>query len=735
MESSRHRDLLNELARLYGISPEYHDVFGQPHTLLPETRDALLSAMDLDVGDPVATAAEVAKHHDAPWLAGMPPVRVIKDGQDDAIPLHLPRAVPVDELGFTITFESGFLRQGRIKREWIEETEQREFKGQPWVRYLLRLPDLPGHGYHQLTIRRKGQPAPLGACTLILTPARCYLPPELRDGGRSWGVAAQLYSLRSHRDWGMGDFTELSALVGEAARLGAQTVGLNPLHALFPHNPRHESPYCPSSRLFFNYLYIDVDAIEELGQCDLARALISDADFVQRKLRAREAELVDYEAVAALKRPVLEALYVHFRDQHLAQGTMRGKAFKVYKDARGEDLRLHALYEALQEHFFASDQGLWGWPVWPETYRSPDSPAVADFARQNPDRIQFFQYLQWLAEVQLNEVAEAAESSHMALGLYMDLSVSVDQAGAEVWANQALYAPGASVGAPPDALGPMGQDWGLPPMVPERLKQVAYRPFVNTLRQNMRHAGALRMDHAMQLMRLFWIPRGRPATEGAYVNYPLDDLLGVLALESHRNKCLVIGEDLGTVPDEVRHAMGEAGVLSYRLLIFERREGGDFKRPEEYPAQALVTVATHDLPTLAAWWEGYDNDLRERLGLLHEWEQQGEHRDLRDQERRWLLGALAEHGLLPAGTPDDPAQLPHLTRDLGRAIQVYLSRAESHLLVVQLEDLLCQVSQANMPSTTHEHPNWKVKLTATLDEMMGDEEIWAAARALKEIRG
>ncbi len=734
MESSRHQQLLDELAHLCGIAPEYHDVFGNPHPLPAETRDALLRAMDLRVDQEEDVAAEVARIIDTPWLEGLPPVHVIRDGDDPAIPLHLPAALPLAELTFTIVQEGGEQQSAPLDAAWLEETERRELNGKERVRYLLRLPDLPGHGYHELTIARMGVAASLGQCALIITPRRCYLPEGWDSGEQAWGVTAQLYSVRSERDWGMGDFTDLRALIWAAAGHGARTVGLNPLHALFPHNPAHESPYCPSSRLFYNYLYIDVEAVPELASCKAAWKPIASAEFHKLKQECRQAKVVDYPAVAALKRPLLERLYNNFREQHIKKGSDRGLAFNKFVEDRGEDLRLHALYEALHEHLYARDNGNWGWPVWPEAYRSPFNPEVEAFEREQQDRVTFFQYLQWLADQQLGEAARVAQEVGLDIGLYLDLSVSVDQAGAEVWANQALYAPGASVGAPPDALGPMGQDWGLPPMVPERLRQVAYGPWVSTLRQNMRYAGALRIDHAMQLMRLFWIPRGRPATEGAYVHYPLDDLLGVLALESHRNQCLVIGEDLGTVPDEVRHAMGDAGVLSYRLLIFERQEGGDFKRPEEYPAQALVTVSTHDLPTLAAWWEGYDNDLRDQLGLLHDWEKLDDHQATRAQERGWLLDALAEQGLLPEGTPRDQAEIPHLPPDLARAIQLYLSRSPAHLMVVQLEDLICQVSQANMPSTTHQHPNWKQKLSRELDELLADAEVAATARALKDAR-
>jgi (1->4)-alpha-D-glucan 1-alpha-D-glucosylmutase len=313
-------------------------------------------------------------------------------------------------------------------------------------------------------------------------------------------------------------------------------------------------------------------------------------------------------------------------------------------------------------------------------------------------------------------------------------AMPIDRGGAESWANQQLYAVSASVGAPPDGFNPLGQDWGLPPIVPSRLAACGYAPFIATLRANMRHAGALRIDHVMGLMRLFWVPpQGRPA-DGAYVAYPLRDLVSLLALESHRHRCLVIGEDLGTVPDEVRAALSAADVLSYRVLLFERGDGGEFKPPSAYPEAALATASTHDLPTLAGWWRGRDIDVRRDLGLLSSGDQATQlHAERRDDRAR-LMRALERERLLPAGVDTDPDAVPELGPLLAEAIGAFLARAPSVLAIVQFEDALLASEQANLPGTTDSHPNWRRKLPATLDEAFADPRVRGLAARLRAER-
>ena len=486
----------------------------------------------------------------------------------------------------------------------------------------------------------------------------------MADGGRVFGPTAQLYTLRSRRNWGIGDFTDLRIVLEQWGQRGAALVGLNPLHALFPHAPERTSPYSPSSRLFHNVLYLDPELIEEFHESAEAQQLAASPEFVARLKALRTADLVDYPGVAAAKMQMLELLYATFRAAHLEAGSVRVHEWHEFRVREGEQLRRHALFEALQEHFHRADPSVWGWPLWPPPYRDPEAQAVAQFCRDNLARVEFYEWLQWQCDRQLQGVGSRAYELGLGVGLYGDLAVSIDRGGAEAWANQDLYALAAGVGAPPDDYSPAGQNWGLPPPIPERLRTTGYAPFIATLRASMRHAGALRVDHVMGQMRLYWIPEGMPNAQGAYVHYPLHDLLGILALESQRNQCMVIGEDLGTVPDEMRQAMYDYGVLSYRLLYFERRHDGDFKAPGEYPAAALVAASTHDLPTLAGFWAGRDLQVRLELGLYPNPEAHQQQVLERAQGRARLLLALQREGLLPASASLDPAASPEMTRGL-----------------------------------------------------------------------
>jgi (1->4)-alpha-D-glucan 1-alpha-D-glucosylmutase len=725
---------LAELARLHGIEPDWFDIWGKRHLVPEQTLGALLAEFGLATSDPQALKAARATTAAAGWRELLPPVIVV---QESAAPwkvrLALQAALDAAPLGWRLLEESGASHEGAFVPGELPCLERGEFEGGARVARELALPATAGCGYHRLAILNAGAIA--AETLLVVAPATCYRPLAIQDEGRVWGVTAQLYGVRSERNWGIGDFTDLRGLLEQWAHRGAAIVGVSPLHALFPHNPAHASPYSPSSRLFLNPLYLDIEAMDDFRESDSAAAEVRSAAFQTQLKILREAPLVDYAGVAAAKMPMLERLYAHFRERHLAAASARARAFGAFQGAAGEQLRRHALFEALQERFYRDDPNVWGWPVWPEAYRDPAAPAVVRFAEEHRERVEFFEYLQWQADLQLSQVGSRSYELGLGIGLYQDLAVSIDRGGAESWANQDLYATDASVGAPPDDFNPAGQNWGLLPVRPERLRAVAYAPFIATLRQNMRHAGALRIDHAMGLMRLFWIPAGRPAGDGAYVHYPLADLLGILALESHRNRCLVIGEDLGTVPEEVRHALGRLGVLSYRLLLFERTAGGDFKPPADYPSDALVAASTHDLPTLAGYWEGLDLLLREELGL-YPGEQQREGQVVgRAQDRARLLLALEREGLLPEGATVNPVSVPAMSAEFARNIHVFLARSPCRVLVVQPEDVFGVREQANMPATLDEHPNWRRKLPLMLERTAGDERFAELTRALSALRG
>ncbi len=725
---------LDRLCQLVGIAAEYIDIWGKTHRLSDETRLALLRAMGV-VRDAAEVTAALKERDEWSWRRGLAPVTVVRQSAPPYLIVYrCTERVASRPHRWTLTLENGEARTGEFQPAQLEQRAHQDVNGIPFVEVAFQWRDRLPLGYHRFVVQGPDGQGDV-ATSLIVVPDRCYTPLALEGEGRVWGPALQLYALRSARNWGMGDFTDLRNAVEIAGRAGAGIVGVNPLHALFPHNPQHKSPYSPSSRQFLNVLYLDVEAVPEFAECVEARERVADAQFQARLRALRAAELVDYSGVAEMKLPVLELLFAHFRQQHLDGGTARARAFRQYRQAQGEALERFALYHALQEHLHAQDPNVWGWPVWPEAYRDPLAPAVKRFSQTHRDRVDYHAWLQWLCDEQLAACGKRSWEMGLGVGLYQDLAVSIDRAGAEAWAWQRLYALEASIGAPPDDFNLHGQDWGLPPPIPERLHAAAYAPFIAMLRANMRHAGALRIDHVMGLMRLFWVPAGRKPAEGGYVYYPFSDLLGILALESQRNRCLVVGEDLGTVPNEVRASLGPLGVLSYRLLLFERESDGALKPPQAYPAQALVAVSTHDLPTLKSFWLGHDLDLRANLGLYPNEEVRERQLVDRSQDRARLLWALEREGLLPAGMSHHPISAPEMTSELMLAVHAYLARSPAKVMMVQMEDVFGQLEQVNLPGTTDQYPNWQRKLPLNLEEWAADPRFTALAEILKRSRG
>jgi (1->4)-alpha-D-glucan 1-alpha-D-glucosylmutase len=714
-------DALARLARLNGIEPGYHDIWGQWRATPDETRRRILQALGVDAHDDATARAALAAHERGRWeriVAAMSVVRHSALGR--GIRLQLPESALGRALSARITEESGEVREERIETLSLERIE--EFRQDEWRASAYRLPlpaDLP-EGYHRIAIFAGS--SLLGEGLVAVAPERCYLPPTIADGARVWGTAVQLYGLRSSRNAGIGDFTDLRHCAEVWGERGAAIVGTNPLHALSLLDPGNASPYSPSSRIFLNPIYLDVEAID-----DFAEIAAADAGFTQRwraeceKLRA--SPFVDYPAVAAAKRAVLETLYAHFARRHLEPGTPRARLFAQFRASRGQSLRHHALHEALHE-FHGTP-----WRQWPEEHRDPAGEAVRRFGRENGQRVGLHEYLQWQADLQLARAQERCRDLGMAVGLYGDLAISIGPDGSEAWANQHLYALGASVGAPPDAFAPRGQDWGLPPLDPWRLQEAAYAPFIATLRANMLRAGALRIDHVMGLARLWWVPAGGSPDAGAYVRYPLEDLLGIVALESHRERCLVIGEDLGTVAEELRRALDANEVFSYRLVLFER-DGAAFRAPAEYPRRALVAWSTHDLPTFAGWWREEDLATRARIGQLDAVALEKE-RGERRAARAALVGALRRENLVPEGAnPDGP-----LGEDIAVAVQAYAARTPAAVMVVQMEDVLELAEQANLPGTVGEHPNWRRKLPLPVEAWPRDARVRRVTRTLAAIRG
>jgi len=721
--------LLDQISRQCGIGDAYHNWRGELLWVSRETKAAILGAMGCPTEDAAAIEGMLHERDLARWRALLPPVAVQHPGRHT-----LAVAVAADELerplDWHVRLEGGGERSGRVRAGDLAELERRELDGRWQTRRVLALPEGLPHGYH--TLRVCFEHGACAECALVVAPRGCFEPQVLRDDARLWGVAVQLYTLRSHGNWGIGDFADLEEVVRRCAPHGAAFIGLNPLHALFPANPWHFSPYSPSSRHFLNVLYIAVEQLPEFAECSEARQRVAAPQFQAELERLRAMPNVDYGGVTNVKLPVLELLYAHFRREHLGRDSQRAAAFRAHVAERGESLRRHALYDAIDAHMRAREgDRCWGWPVWPDALRDPAGAGVREFEATHRERVEFYAWLQWLADEQLGAVQRVARELGMPIGLYGDYAVGVNPSGSETWSDQALYRKGAGVGAPPDALALKGQDWGIPPQDPNVLTQEQYRPFRNLIAANMRHFGALRLDHVMALFRQWWVPVGLGATDGGYVHYPLDDLLSVLALESERHSCLVVGEDLGTVPPEMSHAMHERLVYSYRVLLFEKHADGRFKGPAEYPRRAIATVTTHDLPTLKGYWSANDIALRQRLALYPSDEVRGMVAEERVRDRRALLVALEEAGLKPAGCDDSAdAYGPALSR----AIHEFLARSSAALVVVQAEDLVGMADPVNVPGTSDEHANWQRKMSCGVETMFADAGVRRLLDAVQAAR-
>ena len=550
--------------------------------------------------------------------------------------------------------------------------------------------DLP-FGYHRLTLtdaRGVSEDVPM-----IVAPERAF-------GGefdRGWLLAVQLYSIRSDRNWGIGDFTDLAGLVRLARQLGADGVGLNPLHVLFDNHPTDCSPYSPNSRLFLNPLYIDVEAIPEFSA-----DLVPDAATIATRLR--EGDRVPYADMAALKWRGLRAAFDKFVT---AASEVRRQEFDAFRAARAPLLSRFACFEVLRHRFTGP------WWEWPVEWQQPSDAKCAEM-RNGPDRhaIEFVDFVQWTADSQLHAAKTLASQLGMRVGLYLDVAVGVQSNGFDAWNEQVAISRHLAVGAPPDVLNTIGQDWGLAGFNAGGLEAQSFVPFADMLAASMRHAGAIRLDHVLGLKRLYLVPRGFKPDNGAYVQMPFEALLGAVARESAAHKCIVIGEDLGTVPEGFRETMQDFGIWSYLVMMFERDDAGQFRNVDYYRPNALVTLNTHDLSTYAGWRSFHDLGVKRALGL-----DPGE-----DDQARWdALGRL-----------DEILRQNGIEANDLYSVLAFVSRTASRLMAVSLEDLLGVTDQPNIPGTIDEHPNWRQRLPVPLDQIASKVDLDALKAATRE---
>jgi 4-alpha-glucanotransferase len=663
-------DPILDLAGLMGILPAWVDLDGHVHTTTRETATALLIAMGA-IRDGAEAGEAAAARRAADDARRLPTAHVARAWRQFVILIHDDR--PIE---WRLTFETGGVAEGRGDGG-------------------IELPALPP-GLHDLALGDE-------RCLVIAAPAEAPSVHAATGRDRIWGFTGAIHALHSARTAGPGDLADLAAAARALAPLGADFLGINPLHALGAAYPGF-SPYSPGHRGFLDSRAIAVDR---------APGAMPDRPAAA----ADPATLIDHDAARTARDEALRALWRRFR----ASGEVEQQAaFEAFVARRGRALADFALYEALSLRHGAD------WRRWPEGFETPDTPATRAFAAAEAEEIAYHGWLQWLAERHLSDAQEAAREAGMALGLYTDLAVGVRPDGAEVWARPAVFAHGASLGAPPDQFSPTGQAWGLAPYAPAGLADAGYAPFVETIRAAMRHAGLIRIDHILGFDRTFWVPED--GTPGSYVRMPSDVLMAIVRVEANRAGSVVIGEDLGVVPEGLRERMAESGLHGSAVMQFEREGHGDFRRPADYRRRAAASIGTHDTPTLAGWWTMRDIDWAARLGRTggeaeHHW------RAARAEDRRRMLRLLAAEGLLPEGL--DPEAPPEaLSPGLNAAIHRALARAPSAILAVQIDDALGTVEQANIPGTIEEHPNWRRRTARAVEALPGDETLTAVARAV-----
>ncbi|MGZ4723397.1 MAG: 4-alpha-glucanotransferase [Ilumatobacteraceae bacterium] len=689
---------LLELARAHRVDTEFWDWRGAYRTVPMGTIVAALGALDVDASTPEAIDSALVDVHERPWRRLLPPTVVMTSGTGTNIMVHVHHG---DAVTVCVELEGG------SNRWWLAQVdrwvEPRTIDGDLIGEATFWLPAELPIGYHTVHAEHPGGE---GSCTLVVTPARLELPPVLRDR-QSWGFMTQLYALRSRHSWGLGDLADLGDLAAwSATEQLADFVLINPLHAAAPVAPMEPSPYRPTSRRFANPIYLRVEDVPEVAYLSATDRAAVQKHAVAMRLLNLEADTLDRDRVWAAKRAALEL--VHRQPRHES----RQRGFDAFRAREGDDLRDFATWCALAEHF--------GLPTsaWPDDVRDPTSTGVEALREELADRVSFYEWLQWCLDDQLAATQRVAIETGMAIGVVHDLAVGVHPDGADPWALSNTLARGVSVGAPPDMYNQLGQDWMMPPWRPDRLAEAGYEPFRVMIRSILRHAGGLRIDHVIGLFRLWWVPPGCQPSEGTYVGYDHEALVGILVLEAHRAGAVVVGEDLGTVEPWTRDYLRQRGILGTSVLWFEKDSAGNPLPPELWREMCLATVTTHDLPPTAGYLAGEHIDVRQRLGLLTR--PVDEERRADDADRRAVLAECRALG----GLTDEACE-----QDEVEALHRLLTLTPARLVGVSVADAIGDRRTINQPGTIDEYPNWRVPLADGTGRPLLLEDIVTSDRA------
>ena len=720
-------DLL-DLANEYGIALSYTDGVGTMRRTASDTLSLILTAMGIraDSRETITQSLAEARRNTPRKL--VKEVVVISEGDHTpslqaVIPLGAHQLQDVS-LSWTIMDEHDVPQTFSCRGSSCQVIENTVIEQVPYVHVRFRLQTSLSMGYYWVSLSVSiANDSLTGKSFLIVAPRQSYIP---KSPSRSFGVSVQLYNLRTTKNWGIGDFRDLKDLLTWAAKdLKAITVGISPLH-----DPAAGviSPYSPSTRLFFNPLFLDIEAIQEFRSTSVIQRRFRSQRFQKSLATLRASSLVQYDRVRALKVDMLERVYRAFQEQHVRSRTSRFRVFENYCRTRGESLERYCLFQVLSERFGTSV-----WRQWPAEYRVPHSQQVGDFLQTCQNRLQYFQYVQWQCEEQLEGLVRKAKRLKLAYTLYHDLPVGVHPDGADAWMFQEELALGITLGAPPDSFNLQGQNWGLTAPVPRLMRAAGYRFFIESIRRNMRYGGMLRIDHALGLFRIFVIPQGHTGETGTYIKMPVDEILAILAIESVKSQVMIVGEDLGAVTPEIRTRLTSAGLLSYRLMPFEKTRTGKFRTPKQYPKQAMVSFTTHDLPTLIGYWAGRDIEIKLKANLYRTDQQIEQDLEARRNDRVAFIQALVKEGLLPKKT------LKHIPEEASfafvKAAYIYLARTPCRILMIPLEDLLGEFEAPNLPGAAMgTYPSWQLRLSKSFQAFRHESQILSMVRRIQAYR-
>jgi 4-alpha-glucanotransferase len=724
---------IDELAASYGIEPEYEDTWGRVHPTSLGTKLNILKALGVDAGAEAQAneAWDVRQNGHLSQLTKRSVVASLSSLPNEIV-FQIPSKVPGTltgppnkdlEVSLKVTGEHVRVQRFAFTADDLTFCEARRVGNTLYEHWSLPFPQLQTLGYYRfhLTVH-VGSQQWSQTIYVAVCPDKAYIPPALQGDGRVAGIAISLYGVRSKKNWGIGDLSDLKEVLTWAAQdLQASIVGLNPLHATFNRTPFNTSPYLPVSRFYRNFIYLDIPAVEDYQDSPEAQEMVRAPETQRLLSELRASETVQYEEAAGLKQKVLRQVFQTFLRNHwnrAGRQSDRHKELKNYIDKEGLLLDNFATFCAIDSAMRSRYPEMWTWSQWPLEYQRPDTQAVRQFHQEHWQEILFYKYIQWQLEKQLAEVQDHARRLGMCIGLYHDLALAVDRFSADFWAYQDFFIAKLRMGAPPDAFSQHGQDWGLPLPNMEKVRETGYDLLVKEIQKNCAFAGALRIDHVMRFFHLYCIPEGELPSDGAYVSQPFEDLIRIVALESVRNQVVIVGEDLGTVPANMRDILAKANIFSYRLLYFEKDDQQNFILPQDYPELAVVTVTTHDLPTLAGFWTHRDIKIRDGAGMFDSQQAVMNASDEREADKRKLLALLEDLSLMPGHL--DKNAYPEVTGEIHNAVVGFLAMTPAKLFILSQEDLFKETEQQNLPGTTVEYPNWSVKMRYTVEQLRSD---------------